>query len=411
MKRKTVLTITALLLAAGLAVGLCLRPRTDDPGVESGSTAPTQDSAAEELRLEREREQRYESARRLLEAGDWERARQLLNDLGVYRDAEALLRDCDYREGCQAMERGDWERARDLLLPLGDEYDCAERLGQLEANLEAQAMELALDFELEHAMRIWGTLDNRGGCDLLWARAWRELNWLHQSERLLDPAQCWQLGELDVYTAPQAYLVVPREANADTRFLLYYPGGRDEELYLGYFEAYLQNPVPNTLAVFLRQNGCYDMEGKSREAVELLEHAAAECGVFLRDPVVVGSSLGVYPALHFVRCAWRDSGLRTECMLSLDAGNNWADELMLSRRAAEELAAVGAELYLFGPEWIDEYNDGVRLLIDAGNRVQRVVCWEDDHNQISLDALSRGLMHWAMGERSEAFEPELYWFT
>ena len=365
--------------------------------------------------LDYELERQYLNARRSLESGDYRRARQLLlrmRDLN-YKDVENLLLSCDYLETSQTMADGDLERAWDDFHAMDDYPGVQEKLQELRPLLYDRAMELALDFQLESAAGIWERLDDYRDCRMLLARARRMQEWLDMDLiRLTDSSHRYSSSRnARVYRCDSAYLVTPLRPDRNTKFLLYYPGGRDEELYVDYFLTYLENPEPNTVAVFLRRNGVNNIEAKNSEGIELLERVAAECGVFPRQLVVAGSSLGVYPALYSAIYNLRDYGLKTSCVVCLDAGNDWVeDDLTMNQAECAALAETGAELYLFDSLWVGMDRAAIRMMVNAGCPVTIVGCYNDDHAMITFDAMGMGIMHWLLGDRTEPYESPYYSF-
>lgn len=365
------------------------------------------------LCLEYDLERQYLSGRRSLEAGDYDKARRQLERIRGYKDSENLLRSCDYLESAQTMADGELEQAWDAFTAMGRYPGVDEKLKELEPRLYDAAWELALGGEYERAAAIWERLGGYRDCALLRKSAERMTMWrLSAASRLTDAKNKWLDNEsVRVFRCDAAYLVTPLEPNRDTRFLLYYPGGRDKELYIDYFLAYLGNPEPNTVCVFLRRNGVDDAEAKNTEGIELMERTAAECGVFVHDLVVAGSSLGVYPALKSPIYSLLDFGLKTRCVLCLDAGNDWDEaELTLSMDQCYELAATGAELYLFDSPWVGMDRPAIRMMVEAGCPVTMVGCVNDDHAYITFDAMGMGVMHWALGDRAQPYDSPLYSF-
>ncbi len=425
LKRILLAVLTAAVLAGALYAALCwredrLHERAADALFDEGCylaarayylCAGRNEKAA--VCLEYELERQYLNGRRSLELGDYKAAREQLMRIRGYKDTENLLLSCDYLETSQAMSDGDLELAWDQFTEMGRYPGVDEKLQALEPLLYDRAWEMALDFELEHACAIWERLGSYRDCDMLLARARRMLQWLRSDEpRLTDRSRHFsRSSNARVFRCDSAYLVTPLHPDRDTRFFLYYPGGRNEELYVDYFLTYLDNPEPNTVAVFLRRNGVEDIEAKNREAIELLECLSAECGVFLRDPVVAGSSLGAYPALYSAIYNLLDFGLRTRCVLCLDAGNDWVEaDLTLNESQCYELAATGAELYLFDSPWIGMDRTAIRMMVDAGCPVTVVGCYNDDHAWITFDAMGMGVLHWALGDRTEPCDLPIYSF-
>ena len=425
-RRRLVLLIAlAALLAAALNAGLAWREDRENllaadrlfaEGCYLGARgfylrAGRNEKAA--LCLEYDLERQYLNGRRSLESGDYDRARELLGRILGYKDTENLLVSCDYLESAQIMADGELESAWDRFAALGDYPGADDRLRELEPLLYDAAWELALSGEYGHAAEIWTRLGTYRDSAVHLASAKRMLQWLSSdAPRLTDDANRYSRSDVTrIYRCDAAYLVTPLEPDRDTKFLLYYPGGRDEELYVDYFLCYVENPEPNTVAVFLRRNGVDSIEAKNTEGIELMERVAAECGVFVHDPVVAGSSLGAYPALYSAIYNRRDFGLKTRCVLCLDAGNDWIEaDLTLSERQCRELAATGAELYLFDSPWVGMDRAAIRMMVEAGSPVTIVGCYIDDHARITMDAMGMGVMHWALGDRSEPYESEIYSF-
>ena len=350
-------------------------------------------------------ENRYLDARRVLQNGNYEMARVLLAELGDYKDSANLLKTCEAMEAAALAASGDVERALEHYEALGDFPGSQRAVAEMAAALYDRAAELASAFEIDRACRIWGALGDYRDSSILLKRGEAMKKQLADPMRVrIDDPSHRIAGELHsrVYEWEDAYFVLPEKADADTHFLLYYPGGRDEELYIEYFTAYLKAPAPDTVAVFLRKNGLPDTQRMAPRAAELLDQAAADCGVFPREVMVVGSSLGVYPALHSLLVLQREFALSVPCCLALDAGNDWKEtDLLLSRAQCRALAGLGTELYLFESPWVGMDRPAIRDLVNTGNRVWLVGCERDEHAQITFDAMSNGVIAWAQGDRTK----------
>ena len=350
-------------------------------------------------------ENRYLDARRVLQNGNYEMARVLLEELGDYKDSANLLKTCEAMEAAALAASGDVERALERYEALGDFPGSQRAVAEMAAALYDRAAELASAFEIDRACRIWEALGDFRDCPILLKRGEAIRQQLADPMRIrIDDPSHQVLGDLcgRVYEWEDAYFVLPEEAGADTLFLLYYPGGLNEELYIEYFTAYLKSPAPDTVAVFLRKNGLPDTQRMAARAAELLDQAAADCGVFPREVMVVGSSLGVYPALHSLLVLQREFALSVPCCLALDAGNDWKEtDLLLSRAQCRALAGLGTELYLFESPWVGMDRPAIRDLVNTGNRVWLVGCERDEHAQITFDAMSNGVIAWAQGDRTK----------
>ena len=360
-------------------------------------------------------EEVYQEGIGLLQAGDYDEARQVLSSVSSYKEAPALLTACSWQEAAALGDREKLMEAHGVFRSLGQNQGCQEALDQISKQLYGHAAELAEAFKLEEACNIWEELGTYESSTLLLQRGLRALDWAAApaEQRLLVPENRYLSQKLkNVYVCDEAYIVVPERCGSNTRFFLYYPGGRDEEMSVDYLLYYMMNPSPNTLAVFMRRNGLDRMEEKACQAIDLLEQAAAECGVFVRDIVIAGSSLGAYPAMHSVVYAYEGYGIKTDCVLSLDAGSDWLETpLLLDEDQCRKTAKIGTAFYLFESPWVGMNRSGIRLMVNTGNLVTMVGCSFDDHVRISLDAMGMGVVDWAVGDRAQPCNPEIYSFT
>lgn len=362
-----------------------------------------------------QQEATYQEGITLFLSGDRDGARQLFSALGSYKEAPALTAACDWQEALALDDWGKLTEAHHGLQALAAYPDCQDPQEQISRRLYRRAGELAAMFRLEEACEIWEELGSYEDSAPLLRRGQRALEWVSapEEQRLLTEDKRYLSGRLEnVYICEQAYIVVPENWDEETRFFIYYPGGRDEEMSVDYLLYYMMNPSPNTLAVFLRQNGLTHMRDKTCQAIELLEQAAAEGGVFVRELVAAGSSLGAYPAMHSVIYAHEKYGIRTDCVLSLDAGADWLEEsLLLTEEECRKTAQLGTAFYLFESPWVGINRDGIRLMVNTGNQVTLVGCTFDDHVRISLDAMGMGVVDWAVGDRAQPCNPGIYSFT
>lgn len=360
-------------------------------------------------------EEVYQEGRRLLQAGDYDGAQQLFSSLGSYKDTAALLAACNWQEELALEDTAKLMDALHGFQTLGHQSACQDAVEKISERVFTQAEDLAAAFKLEEACAIWEELGSYESSPLLLQRGRRALDWAAapEEQKLLIPANRYLSKSLEnVYVCEQAYFVVPENCSSETRFFIYYPGGRDEEMSVDYLLYYMMNPSPNTLAVFMRKNGLDYMRDKTCQAIDLLDKAAAECGIFAREIVVAGSSLGAYPAMHSVVYAYEEYGIRTDCVLSLDAGSDWLEtELLLDESECRKAAEVGTEFYLFESPWVGMNREGIRLMVNTGNKVTMVGCTFDDHVRISLDAMGMGVVDWAVGNRAQPCNPEIYSFT
>ena len=372
------------------------------------------DEACADLCTERMKYARYQEAKQLLEEGDYRQAEAILTELDPYEDSSALLQDCAFLRAGDLAANGEPEKAREVYITLGNYPGVREAMEALIPALYARAPQLAAGGKLELACTLWQECgDYRDSAKLL-ERGQKMLS--QQADltrvRLNDASRRFDnpFYQKACKTA-DAYFLFPEEANADTRFFVYFPGGRDEELYTEFLYYYMANPAPNTLAVFLRRNDLPDMELCCRKALRLLDEAAADCGLFPTQVLAAGSSLGAYPALQFPLLAERDAAIRVPCVLSLDAGNAWNEpELVPTQDQCRELARLASQLYLFQPTWVDTDYEPVARLVNAGCFVMLAGCLQDEHEQITYDAFELGVVNWALGDRKDPCPGSIYSF-
>ena len=361
-----------------------------------------------------ESEDIYRQAIELLQEGDSQAALQLFSSIPQYRDTQSYIAACSWQDALASGDTGALIQAHSAFLRLGSHPYCLDSLEQIDSQLYKQAEELAFGFELEAALDIWEKLGSYRNSQLLAQRCSQMLSWAAEpQQRLLSDDKRYFREKLEnVYVCDSAYIVVPEVLDSSTGFFIYFPGGRDEEMSVDYLLYYMMNPSPNTLAVFMRRNGLDSMEEKTAQAVEILDRAGAECGLFPHDIVTAGSSLGAYPAMHSVVYAWENHALRTDCVLSLDAGSDWMEsQLLLSRSQCLVTAELGTEFYLFESPWVGMNREGICRMVNTGNKVTMVGCYFDDHVRISLDAMGMGVVDWAVHDRSQPCNQDIYTFV
>lgn len=372
------------------------------------------DEACANLCTERMNDARYEEAKRLLEAGDYSAAETILTELDPFRESAELLKDCAFLRAGDLAASGQPEKAREVYITLGNYPGVKEAQAELIPALYDRALELAQSGDLKQACTLWWVCGDYADSALLLRRGDRAMTQQADTGRKKLNDLSLRFGNpfyLETYRTDEAYIVFPDSPDADTRFFLYFPGGRDEELYTEFLYYYLANPAPNTLAVFLRRNDLPDMERCCKKGLRILDEAAADCGLFPAKVLAAGSSLGAYPALQSPRIAKRDYAIDIECVLSLDAGNEWNEPALVPTVSqCRELAKLGTRLYLFQPTWVDTGYEPIARMVNEGCWVMLAGCLHDEHEQISYDALGMGVIDWALTDRSKPCPGEIYSF-
>ena len=426
MKQRTAITIcivaALIFLGAAFQIGrICMRSRAEtlSRSGEHGKAAVIYerlgDDAAAADSLALASEESYQQATALLQQGDCSGAAELFASISLYRDSQDFLTACAWQEALAARDTEKLLTAHTVFVKLGNHSYCTQALEQIDSQLFLQAETLAQSMDLSGALAIWEELGSYKNSDLLAARC-RQMSRLAsapEEQRLLREENRYMPDKLDnVYICDSAYIVVPEVLDSSTGFFIYFPGGRDEEMSIDYLLYYMMNPSPNTLAVFMRRNGLENMEDKTSQAVEILDRAAAECGLYPQDIVTGGSSLGAYPAMHFAFYAWENHALRTDCVLSLDAGSDWMEAwLLLSESECKVTAQLGTDFFLFESPWVGMNREGICRMVNTGNKVTMVGCYFDDHVRISLDAMGMGVVDWAVNDRSQPCNPDIYTFV
>lgn len=360
-------------------------------------------------------EQRYQKAAGDMERGEYDDAKALLKELGDYRNSAELADKCDYLKAIALSNDGKYSEAVAVFETLGDYSDSTAWLEAARERLYQQATRLTYELELESARPLWAQLGDYRDSEELLRRCDRLLTLKADETRqkLLVPENLYSVEDDIVrYNCELGYVAVPKECNDDTRFFIYFPGGREIEISLDVFAYYSMAPAPNTIGVFLHNNGLSDMESKTAAALDMLEQVAMECGVFVHDLMVCGSSLGVYPTINSVVYCYEDHGISVDCALLLDAGNDWLElDLLPSLEGWAMAAEAGTDFYIFEGPGVGMNRLAIRTMVNSGNSATVVICYDDDHEQITLDAMGMGIMDWALGERTKDFDSIYYRFV
>lgn len=361
---------------------------------------------------ELETQAEYERAIALMEGGEPEAARDMLLSLGAYRDSEELLSDCGFRIARNLFESGEYKEALDILGTLPDYPGASELNVKVKAALYAQAKELAKQFRLSEAAEMFECLEDYEDSPQL-LKCCRRVSSIDTAKKLLTKEHMlYESDDAVCYAFEEGYLVMPRRCTDDTRFLIYYPGGREVQCSLDFVVAYFRHPAPDTMVFFARTNGLSDFRPRNTITVNKLERLAAEKGLFVHDISVAGSSLGAYVAMQAVLYCREDFGLSADCAMLYDCGSDWLEvELTLNEEQCAKAAEIGTQFLLFEGFDIGMNRPAIVRLVEAGNDVVVVVCANDDHEGITTDALSLGILDWALGDRSEWFEHSNYRFV
>lgn len=357
-------------------------------------------------------ERDYKTACKLMESGEYERAKGAFIALKDYSDSTELAKTCDFLRACELIDAGEFFEARAVLEEFSEEYPGrGDAMKEIYAGIRLQSIESACNGDYAAAADALEQIADYEDCDKLLLRCERMHAWLEGDERIIYP-ECPRLNanNKNVYVNEHAYVVVPEDYDENCNFLLYYPGGMDYELNVDFLYTYIENPAPNTFAVFMRKNGIEYMAEKNSQALEVLDRVAAECGVFMQNIVVVGSSMGAYPAAHSPRLSMKELGVNVECVLALDAGGDWGYKFALRESECAETAKIGTEFYIFESPGNWRNHPPIKLMVENGMNVTMVACYFDEHERMTYDAMGMGVLHWAVGDRTQPCPLDIYTF-
>lgn len=429
MKRKTIRTISAavtvLVLCAGLVflVGQIhtVRRSTEATRLLSrGEYEKARDifsALGDEAMVTRCNElidhRTYLDAKKLMQSGEFEAAKDLFESVSGHLDAAVLITQCDYLYACQLENEGEYMSALRAFEALENYSDSVEKASGLKDRLYIQAIDFAnnCDFPRAHAIfdALGEHLDSRTMAERTLARITMAEG---GSKSIIDPANlfaAFPTGKL--YIADIGYVFIPEKRGDSTEFLIFFPGGRDIEEPRDYIFNCIEVSSEDTLILFLYKNGLFDMQSKAEAALSTLRKAADECSLPLKAPLLCGTSMGAYPAMHAAAYYYENHGLTVPKVLCFDAGVDWEEtELNLSAYECAMLAKTETEFWLFEQYGVGMNREGINLMAASGCHVTMMVCANQDHNSILYDALNCGMINWALGRR-EPIESDNYTYV
>ena len=83
---------------------------------------------------------------------------------------------------------------------------------------------------------------------------------------------------------------------------------------------------------------------------------------------------------------------------------------MMSVPELRELGEVHPDIYLFDNPGLGLDREGIRQMVETGNRVSMVDCYFDEHDKMTYDAMGMGVLHWMVGDRMTPCDMEIYIF-
>lgn len=390
---------------------------------------------------EKSRECSYRLAQSLVVSGNYDKAQQIYDDLGDYKMSALKSTGCEVlnmtRTGGPV-----YEMVRGLFSTL-DEKQSEEELQQknsyflsTRALLTGQIREAMLGFE---ALGSYADSQQRVE-DCRSAAYTLALYYLHargfekaieyfdyadmhelsgqyekycalrlESQDMVDSDPIITPGRLSMdlyygklYFYEPAFVYIPNEIDTETKFLAYFAGGMGEPmLFKDSVYEYIWEYAPNAVMVFYEISGIKNIPYASQRMIQIVNQAAAECGIGVKELVVGGSSNGCYTALHTAASFYEDDCVAPKAVITLDTGADWASPMNLNTHERALLAEAGTKFYLFEqPDTVDEIS-AIEQLVDSGIDVTAVYCTNDDHDEITVLAFTKGVFSWAMGEYEE----------
>lgn len=318
----------------------------------------------------------------------------------------------DYLLAVDLMENEEYADALALFTELGDYADSLELAIQCRAGIYESAKLAMINTEFEYAaelFRLIGSYEDSerqlANCEeRIAAEAEYTGRELITPEHVLDD---FKNGKL--YGHSLGYIFVPDEINAETAWLVYYPGGHGTGDNLSVPCIYLEHKLfrPNAVMIYLYNNGWWDMRDFSLEVGELMKQLALECDIWFHDVVTVGSSNGSYASMIAVPVLYEQEGISVDAVLAFDAGCEWdtnyvGDAAVLDAAECDSAAKANTRFYLFEQRNFSEYFmdvPPVALMVEHGVDVVLVECDNDGHNHIGPDAIRAGFYDFAMGQK------------
>ena len=76
-----------------------------------------------------------------------------------------------------------------------------------------------------------------------------------------------------------------------------------------------------------------------------------------------------------------------------------------------QTAKTGTEFFLFESPFIGLNRPAIKMMVENGIPVTMVACYFDEHERMTYDAMGMGVLHWAVGDRTEPCELDIYSFN
>lgn len=338
------------------------------------------------------------AAEALMDAGEYLAARDAFLALGDFENAPARAKDCERLRAEKLLKEERFDEALALLQELGEE----DALENARAALYDRALAATYACRMDEAIKLWNLLgDYRDGPALLQRCLRRVAAMAAGTDEPVNyaPYAGQQLAAGKLYYHRIGLVYVPDDAGPETRCMIFYPGGFDEALPNAYLTEYVNEAdPPNAIMVLCYANGYYSMPEKIDDSFGVLEQAALENGVFVHDLTLCGASNGAYTACRAASQLYESIGLTNTRVLTFDAGMHWEVDQVLTPEECELAAQAGTEFVLLENGGVGMNKHAIALMVAHGCDVTVVECAAGGHYGIIYDAISYGMIDWALGK-------------
>lgn len=345
----------------------------------------------------------YEAAAAQLAAGEYDAARLAFEALGDFEDAADRALECSLFKARALTDAGSYTDALDVLAALPEDHTGAQELTEeAREGLYRQALAATYECRMDEAVMLWNSLGSYKDSDSLLKRCMsRIVSMAAGTEERVNysPYAGRDVGDGILYWHRLGLIYVPKECNADTRCMIFYPGGYDSALANSYYQDYIYaGTSPNAIILYMYTNGFYDIESHIEDAYRALEEAALENNVFLHDMVVCGASNGAYTAVNTAAYLYENYGIAVRYVLTFDAGAHWAHtDKVLTPEQCDLAAEAGTEFLLFEGAGIGMNKSAIHTMVRHGCDVTIVLCRNSGHYGIIYDAIYKGMLDWVLG--------------
>lgn len=343
-------------------------------------------------------------------AQDQEAAERILAAFDRTQSIELLQAQYDYVLACLSFDRHEMKEAMLAFQQLGDYADSRERVESCQTYFYDEAMQSMLARDFPSAVEKFAQAEPYGK------------SWLYGQYCALRQERAGSFDDQPILTATNfidtfdggnlyfyesVFVYVPNQIKSDTEFLIYFAGG-NVDFYLDIDSVYefCRKYSPNAVCIFRINSGMSEMEEDAvGKMIAVAERLAAECGLVIHEPSIVGTSNGAYMAMHAAVRFYLEDYVQAKNLMTLDTGYNWElEEHLLSKEERELTAALGIKFYLFEQNETAPEIDAIWDLVYSGNDVTALYGHTNDHDEITADAFKDGLFSWLLGEKDHLDE-------